>query len=162
MTNQNDEQIESIIRKLASKRHAVIRVAAESLLKFDVSDMEKLIPYLKYNNYYVRRIVADNLGRTKCEKAVEPLINLLKDKHIGVRYSAAKALGEIKDKKAIQPLHDLLIDADISVCIAAIESLSELGDQSRLPILVNILHENQQNIYIRNIASEAIQRIMQK
>ena len=67
-----------------------------------------IITALESNNAQVKSNVADALGKTCSEKAVEPLIKLLDDEDDLIRFMSIVALGEIKSRKAVKPLFKLL------------------------------------------------------
>jgi len=91
-------------------------------------------------NYKDRAAAAEELGRLKDDKALDPLITaLLKDQYINVREKAAEALGLIGDPKAIKPLIASLYMYPFldrwAVMREAVEALVKIGEQAKAPLI---------------------------
>ncbi len=84
------------------------------------------IQELRRGNAAARRAAAEELGKMRDPRAVEPLITTLNDPDESVGNAAAVALGQSRDRRAIRPLAAALKQA--SLRWSAARALVELGD----------------------------------
>ena len=102
-----------------------------------IKDVSGLIRVLKDENIsFKQRHVAEALGDTSSELAVEPLIQALKDEDSRVRSSAASALGLIGDNRAVEPLIGALKDEDSSIREIVSYSLGRIEDNRAVEPLI--------------------------
>jgi len=130
----------------------------------DCQSIKILIQSLKDKDPYIRREVADVLGRIRSDsidEAVEPLIECFKDKDDEVCCSAAEALGEIGSDKAIEFLLQLLNNENeyYSVRCYAAESLGRIGNNKAVKSLIHVLFDMKSNEDIKISVVEALGRI---
>jgi HEAT repeat protein len=126
----------------------------------DARAVESLIQALENEDWWIRRGVAEILGRIGDARAVEPLILTLKDEDSDVRESAACALGKIKDARATEPLVKALKHAYWWVRKAAAEALGEIGDARAAEPLTQALKDK--DSVVRETAAEALEKIRAK
>ncbi|MGV0023537.1 NACHT domain-containing protein [Phormidesmis priestleyi] len=91
-----------------------------------------LTKWLKDENSFVRRSVAEALGKIGSQSAIPALIELLKDENSFVRRSVAEALGKIGSQRAIPALVELLKDEDILVRSDAADALDKIDSKAEI------------------------------
>jgi HEAT repeat protein len=107
----SDEQAISALVNMLTDENMDVRVTvADVLEQFGKAAAELLIPYLQHENWRVRDIAAEILGRIADGCAVEPLLAALQDECWQVRFTVVNALRDIGDTRAIEPMRQLLDD----------------------------------------------------
>ncbi|MCG6551482.1 MAG: HEAT repeat domain-containing protein [Candidatus Magnetominusculus sp. LBB02] len=104
----------------------------------DMADCDTLTEILAAGRLKVRAeaLLAEMLGKLKCNEAIEPLIGLLGRPHWEIRKAATSALVEIADDSAIVRLIDALKDEDCHVKRQVVYALRKLGNKKAfIPIL---------------------------
>jgi len=150
-------------------QEAIVRVTAAQAIVSLPSDEAAglLIPLLKDKLEFVRREIADALGKTHSHSAVAPLIELLlSDKEDGVRAAAAGALGQIKDDSAVTPLVQLLSGKSGKkksesrenefALRAAAQALGEIRNRAAVGVLIATLGNDLQSSDVRRAAAIAL------
>jgi HEAT repeat protein len=88
---------------------------------------DRLIDLLVHPQPHLRAIAADQLGKLRVQRAVQPLIASLEDTHWLVRLHAARALGRIGAPKATAVLIIALSDRHRSVRRRAAQALGKVA-----------------------------------
>ena len=119
--------------------------------------LEELIADLQAENPLVRWQAAEQLGRAKDARAVDPLIGALGDGDEGVRREVIKALGEIGRPRAVGPLGGMLEDPDELVRLNTLAALEKIGGDEAITFLITALKND--NSMVRMNAATALGRI---
>ena len=113
---------------------------------------------LNYNeNFHVRSVVAEELGKISDSRAIQPLINALNDPSSIVRDEAARSLEKIGDLQALESFIKALDDSNSVVRNRAARALGKISDSHAAPYLIKILED--QNSDMRSEAAEALGKI---
>lgn len=126
-----------------------------------------LIPLLKDKAEFVRREIADTLGQTRSESALQPLIELLTtEKEISVRAAAVLALGRIGNESAVPALAHVLSGLspnkkskkreDDFVMRSAAQALGQIGSRAGVAPLISALTTETNSLDVRRTAAEAL------
>jgi len=91
------------------------------------SEEARWIGRLKATKPQERVAAAEELGRMRCEEAVDALVRALWDIRDDVRVAAAEALGRCGKEKAVDPLIALLEDEEAQPRQAGAEGLGMIG-----------------------------------
>jgi len=120
---------------------------------------EALIAELKDIKPGVRTRAAEELGKRKDRRAVQPLIEVLRsDPRSYVRDSAAEALGQIGDPAAVDALLDALAEYEYwPLREASAEALGIIGDSRAVNGLIQLLGDPVK--YVRDEAARALGRL---
>ena len=119
--------------------------------------VDEFIRNLHDKNPLVRWSAAEELGRIKDVRTVEPLIEALRDNDEEVRREVVRALGEIKDPRAVNPLGALLKDKDESVRINVLLALEKIGNDQAVELIISALKND--NPLVRMNASSSLGKI---
>jgi HEAT repeat protein len=119
--------------------------------------VEELIIDLQDEKPLIRWQAAEQLGRSKDARAVNPLIEALGDDDEGVRREVTKALGEIGSSRAVEPLGGMLEDPDELVRLNTIAALEKIGGNEVITLLITALKND--NSMVRMNAAAALGRI---
>ncbi len=108
---------------------------------------EPLIKLLYENNWWVRCVAAESLGKVKDDRAVDDLIHVLEiDRSWSVRRNSAWALGEIADSRATSALINTLKDGTGGVREGAAYALGKIGDATAVDALIVSLRDEKANV----------------
>jgi len=121
--------------------------------------VEPTIAILKDENWWVRIIATDLLGRLGDERAVDPLIECLEDDEL--RWCAVEALSQIGSPSALGPIAKLLADKSPEVRMQVIGSLELYNDARTLPMLKKVM-EKDPAVEVRERALQAYRHISAK
>ena len=128
----------------------------------DALDLEHLLATLADhdNDEQQRWEAAQALGTLGDRQALEPLVTALSDEAASVRLAAGLALGDLGDGQAAVSLLDVLRRADESEGVVQVAglALSEL-DETALSVLIEALHNPQENPMLKTYAASAIGEI---
>lgn len=119
-----------LISSLADSQSDVQWIAVENLVRIGEPALEPLLVALEDPNPYIRRRVAEALGRLRNERAILPLINTLSDEVSQVRMSAAFGLALLKDDRAIKPLLKMMASDQNNVAKMALMSLTQITGEN--------------------------------
>ncbi|MCD4786514.1 MAG: HEAT repeat domain-containing protein [Candidatus Eremiobacteraeota bacterium] len=136
--------VEPLISSLEDFNSDVCWASARALENIGEPALKSLIKALKKDNWRVRKLVAEILGKIGSSKAMEPLILAMEDEKPYVRDCAVEALGNIRDKRAVEPIMFALKNLKnpwSSFSIAAVRALGRIGDTRVLEPLTRILNE---------------------
>jgi len=122
--------------------------------------VDSLIVALGDQDRWLRKAVAETLGKSGSNRAVNPLITALGDKDSDVREAAAEALGRLDDTRAVESLITALRDSNSDVRKAAAGALGRLGDARAVQPLVATLRDIYGNV--RSASAEALDRLKWK
>ncbi|MDD5771892.1 MAG: HEAT repeat domain-containing protein [bacterium] len=118
--------IDILITKLKDENINIRKEASNSLIKYGVQSVEKLIIVLDDSDWCIRESAANILGQIKDRRAVQPLIKKIKDEKSQVKSCAVSALGDIGDTSAVQPLIEILKDKNIDNRKLVVDALAKL------------------------------------
>jgi HEAT repeat protein len=119
--------------------------------------VEELVVDLQNENPLVRWQAAEQLGKAKDARAVDPLIEALADGDEGVRREVVKALGEIGSPRAVGPLGGMLEDPDELVRLNTLAALEKIGGDEAFTLLITALKND--NSMVRMNAAVSLGRI---
>jgi len=126
-----DERTVQALTSLLDDGVLEMRVAAmEGLSQIGEPAVEALVAALKNDEWWVRRIVAETLGRIGDRKAEEPLIAALHDENRWVRRESALALGQLGGARSLAHLEKLAM-ADPRSAPAAKEAIRRITAAQR-------------------------------
>ncbi|MEM8844250.1 MAG: HEAT repeat domain-containing protein [Pseudomonadota bacterium] len=134
-------------------RRAAVEVLNEIASPDSVRDLFKVI---KDDDWWVRSRSADALGKIGGPKVVKAVIALLKDKDEFVRRSAIEIINATEDDSTYNALIGALEDSDWWVRERAVDGLANLGNKQAIPLLIKLLHRNEENSSDKNIESMGI------
>jgi HEAT repeat protein len=120
-------------------------------------DVEELIIDLQDQKPLVRWQAAEQLGKVKDARAVDPLIDALGDGDEGVRREVTKALGEIGSTRAVEPLGGMLEDPDELVRLNTLTALEKIGGDEAITLMITALKND--NSLVRMNAAVSLGRI---
>jgi serine/threonine-protein kinase len=138
-------------------RRAAVEVLNEIASPDSIRDLFKVI---KDEDWWVRSRSADALGKIGGPKVVKAVIALLKDKDEFVRRSAIEIINATEDESTYNALIGALGDSDWWVRERAVDGLANLGNKQAVPLLIKLLHRNQENKSDKN--SESMSLILLK
>ena len=116
--------------------------------------MDDLIKNLKIGDVEVRKEAAEEIGKSKDVKGIEPLIDAFNDENPKVRFQSAKSLGMI-GKPAIEPLINALrSDESENIKKYATLALKDIGDASVVDTLILVLEDK--SFAVRKFAAKAL------
>jgi HEAT repeat protein len=119
--------------------------------------VEELIIDLQDEKPLIRWQAAEQLGKAKDARAVDPLIEALGDGDEGVRREVIKALGEIGSSRAVEPLGRMLEDPDELVRLNTLASLEKIRGDEAITLLITALKND--NSLVRMNAATGLGRI---
>lgn len=148
-----------LIKALRYERKELHSKAARIIELIGKTAIPSLIGCLKDDDYYIRDISAELLGRIGDPQAVEPLKRLLNDNNKKVRDTTKWALGRIGDKDSLDDLIRILKDKsnDIDIRIAAIMGIANIGDKKAVPSLLDVLDYDP--IELQRLALSSLKKI---
>jgi HEAT repeat protein len=135
----------------------IAKQEADELAKIGTPVVEKLIAALKDDDWGVRKMAADALGKIKDKRAVEPLIGTLSDCNALVRHQAVWSLGEIGDNQAVEPLIAALKDPFFLAKWSAISALAKIKDTRATEPLIDCLKSD--NMLIALYANDKLKEL---
>ena len=134
-------------------RRAVVEVLNEIASPDSIRDLFKVI---KDEDWWVRSRAADALGKIGGPKVVKAVLVLLKDKDEFVRRSAIEIINATEDESTYNALIGALGDSDWWVRERAVDGLANLGNKQAVPLLIKLLHKNQDNKSDKNAESMSV------
>ncbi len=120
--------------------------------------VEQLMIALEDSDWHVRATAVRMLGGLGERAPVEPLIAALNDADESVRAAAVQALGELGKRAPVDRLVAALNDPEWAVREIAALTLGELGERAPAKPLLNILHAEDEDTYVREAAKMALQQ----
>lgn len=116
--------------------------------------VSQLITALKDSDYHIRQNAAQELGKLRDPRAIEPLIVALRDEYFPVRNRAAFALGNIKDPGSVELLLAVLKGPDFDSRNGAATALGIIKDPRTVdPLIVDL---KDANAHVRDCATSAL------
>ena len=120
------QAIGALVNMLTDENVDVRVMVADVLEQFGKAAAVAVIPQLQHENWRVRDLAAEILGRIADEYAVEPLLAVLNDECWQVRFTVVNALRDIGDVRAIEPMQQLLEDESKHVVAMVNHALAAL------------------------------------
>ena len=161
-TVSREQQVERLIKQLQYKNSETRKMAAIALRKLgDKTAVSLLIKALENEDEdeNVRSNAVEALGWIGGKSAVPALIKVLGHEKWSVRSNVAEALGRIGDKSAVPALINALGDKEMWGRSNAIEALGKIEAQTAVPALIKALEDKGEEMYIRSLATEALEKI---
>jgi len=119
-------------------------LAGEALTKLGEASVQVLLPYLKSNDFDVRKFACDILGLIADDSISENVIPLLSDTDKNVQLSAVEALGNLRSEKALDHLVMVYENFD-EIKPQVIEAIGKIGgDNSEAYLLEQLDKETEQ------------------
>jgi HEAT repeat protein len=131
----------------------IAKQEADELAKIGKPAVEKLIAALKDDDWGVRRMAVNALGKIKDRRAVEPLIDTLKDTNAFVRHDVVNALGNIGDSRAVEPLIIALKDPVFLIQWGSASVLGDMKDSRAIePLIMGLKDDNMSVVWFMRSA----------
>lgn len=129
-------------------------LAGEILTKLGAPSVSILLPYLKSNDFDVRKFACDILGLIADEGIVSYVTPLLSDHDKNVQLSAVETLGNLRAESALDALIMVYENFD-EIKPAVIESIGKIGGDNSESYLLEQL-DNESDIFLQTTIIDAL------